>query len=574
MGALGVLPARAQSTLPTLPSTQAPQLKSPAASKSSSSSATPRSASSGTAPRSLADGPGTEVEETEALRHSKKGLALEAKVEPFGARLFRGHFGAREDGLNPDYIVMPGDHVAIQVWGAIELSQVFVVDSQGKVFLPQVGPVQLAGVRNRDLTSVVREGLARVYTRNFEVYTNLVTAKPVGVLVTGGVVHPGRYAGIPSDSVLYFLEQAGGIDAALGSYRRIDILRKGQPLASVDLYAFILEGQLETLQFEEGDTIVVRRRGPAVALQGQVGLEALVELSGSASTGAEALRIVPEAARATWVTVSGVRAGQPMTQTLRLAEFRNFQLADGDRVELREEGRADAIFVRLEGEFEGPSLLAVKRGARLREVLHHIPVDRRISNLDGIHLKRLSVAQAQKDAIDDALFRLERSALLGLSGSDAETNIRVKEADLVQRFVERARLIQPLGRVVTRQGDQLLNVLLEEGDTIVIPPQTNVIRVSGEVFMAQAAMYCSECRVRDYVALAGGVTDRANTDRMILYRPSGQIVLADSNSLVGPGDEILVLPRVDSKLLQNALDITQVIYQVAVSAAVVLFLVP
>src|SRR6187399_2217997 len=152
-------------------------------------------------------------------------------VKPFGSNLFIGNFlRAREDGLNPAYVITPGGHVAVNTWGAVRINEVFVVDSQGNIFLPEVGPIQLAGVRNAALTENVRQGLKKVYARYFDVYTNLITAKPVAVYVTGGVTRPGRYAGIPSDSVLFFLDQASGIDPQLGSYRNISILRNGQSI--------------------------------------------------------------------------------------------------------------------------------------------------------------------------------------------------------------------------------------------------------------------------------------------------------------------------------------------------------
>ena len=67
-----------------------------------------------------------------------------------------------------------------------------------------------------------------------------------GVLVTGAVPRPGRYAGIPSDSALVFLDQAGGIDARTGSYRHVQLLRGGQVVAELDLYDFLLRGTLPT----------------------------------------------------------------------------------------------------------------------------------------------------------------------------------------------------------------------------------------------------------------------------------------------------------------------------------------
>jgi len=491
--------------------------------------------------------------------------------EPFGARLFTGNFlRTRQDGLNADYLVMPGDRIQVNTWGALETSAVVLVDAQGNVFLPNVGPVQVAGTKNSELTAKIKAGLSRVYARNFEVYTNLLSAKPVAVFVTGGVKRPGRYAGVPSDSVLFFLEQAGGIDPRLGSYRHLTVLRGDQKLAELDLYDFLLRGTLPAVQFKDGDTVLVNPRGTVVEMRGEVTLPATLEFKSSVVPGAEALAVVPSIARATQVTIEGIRNGVPISRTLSVAGFKTFSLQNGDAITLRGDGRADTILVRLEGEFNGPSVLAVRRGARLVDVLNYVSVDPALSNPKAVHVRRASVAKAQKTAIDDALFRLERSALLALSASQGEANIRVREAELTQKFVERARLIQPLGRVVTARNSQQRNVVLEADDVIVVPARTNVVRVGGEVMMTQAVMFRPQATAADYITDSGGYTDRSDKSRVIVIRANAEVAVGDTDLPVFPGDEILVPPKVDNKILQNAVDVTQVIYQIAVSAAVVI----
>lgn len=498
------------------------------------------------------------------------GAAGQLGLMPFGHNLFMGNFlRAREDGLNPDYVIMPGDHVSVHTWGVIDFNEVLVVDGQGNVFLPGIGPVRLAGVRNRELTSVVTAGLGRVYSRNFEVYTNLMTAKPVAVYVTGGVARPGRYAGVPSDSLLFFLDQAGGIEPSLGSYRRIAVLRGEQRIAEIDLYDFILAGKMVPLQFQDGDVVLVERRGPVIELTGDVASPTLLEFRADRFDGADALGVIPGAARATEVTVQGIRDGTPFVRTLALADFSHLSLRDGDRIELRGEGRAGHIVVRIEGEFEGVSELSVRRGSRLLDVLNHVEVKPRLANTRAVHLRRGSVARAQKDSIEDSLFRLERSALLALSQSQGESAIRAKEAELTQSFVERARLIQPLGRVVTARDGQQRNIVLEEGDVIVIPGRTNVVRVGGEVMMAQAVMYRPGMKAKHYIRDAGGPSERADRGKVIVLHANAEVEIGDAGTRVLPGDEVLVPPRIDRKLLQNAADVTQVIYQIAVSAGVV-----
>ena len=491
---------------------------------------------------------------------------------PFGANLFLGNFiRQQEEGTNPEYVVMPGDRIAVNTWGTVEVNRIFVVDGQGNIFLPGIGPVLLEGVRHRNLTSTVKAHIAKVYRSNFGVYTNLLTAAPVGVFVTGGVARPGRYAGVPSDSVLFFLDQAGGIDPALGSYREIVVLRGDKTIAEVDLYDFVINGKLAMVQFIDGDTILVRRRGPVVVVEGEVASRSLIEFKGPL-TGGGALAVMPMLARATAVTIRGVRRGHAFHQTLSIEEFRGVSLEDGDTIRFRDDGRAETILVQLQGEFKGPSLLSVDRGARLLDVLNYVEVDPALTDVSAIHLRRAEVAEAQKKSIEDSLHRLERSAMLALSTTEKEAAIRVKEAELMHGFVQSARLIQPLGRVVTSVRGRQLNILLKEGDTIVIPARSNVVRLSGEVQVAQAVVYSSNMRVRDYVRLAGGYTARANRGKVIIIHASAAVTMANADTRVRPGDEVLITPKVDRKLLQNAADLTQVIYQIAVAAAVVIAL--
>ncbi len=501
---------------------------------------------------------------------NQQQLEKEHPLQPFGANLFSGNFlSSRKDGINPNYVVMPGDKVAVYTWGSVRINQVYTVDSQGNIFVPEIGPVHLAGVKNSDLTETVKARLKRVYYKGFNAYTNLITANPVGVFVTGSVVRPGRYAGIPSDSALFFLDQAGGIDPNLGSYRSVVIIRNGEQLTEIDLYDFILSGKLDTPQFQDGDTILVQRRGSIIELHGNVARPSFVELKKETNTGADALAVIPKAAHATEVTIKGSRNGLPFNRTLSIAAFQHEPLVDGDMVTIRTDGRAGTIIVQFEGEFDGPGMLSVKRGSRLVDVLNLIPVDPAFANTRSVHIKRLSVAKAQKDAINDSLFRLERSALLALSSTAGGIAIRVKEAELTAKFVERARQIDPLGRVVTAQDGQQLNVLLEDGDVIVIPKKTNVVRVGGEVMMSQAVMHRPDLRAKDYIAMAGGYSNRADDDLVIVLHADASVSMESPRITIQPGDEILVPPKIDTKVWQGVMDVMQVIYQVAVSSAVV-----
>ncbi|AKF09657.1 Capsular polysaccharide export system periplasmic protein KpsD [Sandaracinus amylolyticus] len=467
--------------------------------------------------------------------------------------------------------MLPGDRVMVSAWGAVTVSEILTVDTQGNLFLPGVGPVRVAGVRNDELTPTVRAAMQRLYRGSFDVYTNLLNASPVAVFVTGGVRRPGRYAGIPSDSVLVFLDQAGGIEPEAGSYRRITVLRGGQPIAELDLYDFLLRGQLTTPQFEDGDVVLVGRRGPVIEVQPHELEPVLVELEGDGdSTGADVLEVIAPGARVDSVTVRGAREGLPTARTFAVSSFGDVRLRDGDIVTFRRDLQADFIVVRVQGEFLGHGEFAVARGTRLLDLLNYVPVDPELANVGAVSLRRRSVQAQQRQSLQESLDRLERAVLLAQSDTQGEAAIRRQEAEMMRTFVAQARRAQPHGIVVTSTAGRQVNVILEDGDVIVIPPHTNVVRIVGEVMMSQAVMFRPDLRVDDYVRMVGGYTDRANRGHIIVRRANAEIEIGGGDIRLQPGDEVIIPPNVDDKWLQNGIDLAQVIYQLAVAASVVI----
>jgi len=512
-----------------------------------------------------------QAQETAATPPPAPAAAAPSGPRPFGANLFTGTYaGQREDGINPDYTILPGDRVMVNAWGAVTINDVFAIDTQGNLFLPGIGPVHVGGVRNEDLTTTVQAAIRRVYRGQFGVYTNLLTASPVAVFVTGGVARPGRYAGIPSDSVLFYLDQAGGIDPESGSFRHVQVVREGAPIADIDLYDFIRAGRMAPVQFEDGDAIVVGQRGPTVRVRTDHGPERLVELAGEETTGQALLEILPPGPRVHSVNIDGMRDGSYVVRSATPEELAEMPLRDGDRVTLLEDHRADSIVVRLQGEFEGPSQIAVPRGTRLLDLLNHVPVDPAIANARDVFIRRERVRREQRRALHESLDRLERSTMLALSDTNTESEIRVREAEMIQAFVDRARNIEPHGMIVTTTAGRQLNLLLHDDDVIVIPSRTNIVRVVGEVQVPHAVQFRPDLSVEDYVAMAGGYGSRANTGAVMIRRANAEIVVGGTDTEIHPGDEIMVPPAIDDKFFQNGIDLAQVIYQIAVAASVVL----
>lgn len=493
----------------------------------------------------------------------------EAFPPPYGANLFAGGYETeRSDGLNDNYLIAAGDKINIWLWGAVNFSNVVTVDNQGNIFIPEIGPIQVKDIRASEVNALVTSKIKQIYTNNVSVYVNLLTATPVSVYLSGPVIRPGQYAGMASDSILYFLKRAGGIDSERGSYREIKVIRSGKAIAEIDLYDFIQTGVLPKLSFQDGDVILVSPQKSAITVAGGVRNPFRFELEHAVSRGKELSQYSRPLAKVSHVGVIGNRPDGPFSLYMTYQQFQEFELKDGDKIIFNDDLHAQVMDIQISGSYLGPSYFAVKKSTRLHDLLSYIPIDPVLTNAGSIYILRKSVAEKQKEMIEDSLNRLERSVFTAPASSDGEAAIRAKEAEMVMLFTERARKIEPLGKVIVSDSGNIANILLEQGDQIVIPYKTDLIQIGGEVLMPQAVVYNPNASVDDYVAWAGGFTDRAEDSRIAIVRANG-LVEFDSKKPIEKGDQILVLPKVDTKTMQAVKDITQVIYQIAVAANVI-----
>lgn len=507
---------------------------------------------------------------TEQVAQSELIPTEEETLKPFGFNLFNGGFTAeKEDGINPGYQITPGDIIELRVWGAAEQNEQLGVDPKGNIFVQKVGPIRVAGVRNDQLNQVVTAAIREVYTENVQVYTALVSSQPVAVFVTGYVANPGRFAGVASNSLLYYIDRAGGIDPVAGSYRDIRVLRRNRVIAKTDLYEFLLEGQLAEVQLRDGDTILVGSRGNVVTVTGDVRSSAEFELEEDTIRGAALLdlaRANPAGTHAFW---TGVREGEGQAGYLDLGEFRAAFFSDGDEITILSDRRDDTITVLVEGVFEGPSRYVVARGTRLGPILDTIPVIKGISAHEAISIRREGIYQRQKAILEESLRRLESAYLTASSSTREEAAIRVTEAGLIADFVRRAREVEPNGRLVLGNPADVRDLLLQQGDVISVPERTQTVLVSGEILIPQAVVFKENAGVEDYIDQAGGFTELANDENILILRQNGSAVRAE-NAVIRPSDQIMVLPKVPSKYLQFASEIVDITYKVAVSAGVLL----
>ncbi len=507
-------------------------------------------------------------------------LTQNTKAQEYGQWLFSGAFNKQGfTGINPNYRITQGDALLVQLWGGLDFQQEIKVDAQGNVFIPKVGPVKVLGVKNSDLNKVVLKSIKRVYKSNVQAYVSLISSQTVKVYLAGMVNKPGLYEGHSADSVMAFIDQAGGIRNNLGSYRFIEVKRQNKTVNKIDLYSFLQNGVISNTQLQDGDVILVQPKKGEITLEGQLGFNGKYEVKQSKNSLSEILNAAAISENATHVTVvspdnqKGIK--QVQAKQYELANIKNIQVQPGSLVRVSSQMRATSISVEVIGEHKSKFEMVLPWGATLKDLLAKVEYSE-LSNQQAIQLYRKSVAKRQKDMLHASLASLEQSVLTARSATKEAAQLRVAEAETILKWIEKAKQVQPKGQVLLADNYDASNVILKQGDRIVIPAKQSLVMVHGEVLFPTAITYDSEQSAKNYIAKAGGATNDIDDMNVLVMKPNGSFIDVNSDLTdedeIQPGDEIFVLAKPDVKSLQLTKDITQVIYQVAVSAAVVLAL--
>lgn len=503
--------------------------------------------------------------------------SVNLKSEVFGAQIFAGNF-AREGvpTFNPDYAISIGDKIQVRLWGAFEFDQLLEVDPRGSIFLPHVGPLKVLGVKNHELQKLVEGVMAKVFKANVSSYASLAVAQPVRVFVGGYVNRPGVYSGASMDGLLYYLDKAGGIDPDRGSFLSVQVKRGTETRASVNLYDFLLGGVMPLTQLSDGDVIFVEQKKHSYKVTGLVDSQKIFEFSSAQQTVADAIKLAKPGSVVTHVRITRNTGAIKNVEYYPMTDAGAVPVRDGDVLEFVSDRKPGTITVRVEGEHASAQEYVLPYDSKLNDLIGKIQFTDR-SDRQSLQLFRLSVKDRQREMLATSLKSLESAVLTARSGTSDEARLRKEEADLILQWVDRAKAIEPSGQVQLASSTPTDQVLLEHGDVIRVPTKDGLVLVSGEVLFPTSIIFSNQLTLADYIKRAGGYTQNAESARVVVAHRDGSFT--DGGSLaepaaageesVRPGDQILVLPKIDVKSRQVWKDLTQIIYQVAVSAKVI-----
>ncbi|NCC84812.1 MAG: polysaccharide export protein [Clostridia bacterium] len=496
----------------------------------------------------------------------------------FGANFFLGKFSqTKMPAYDPNYRIAIGDTVNVRFWGAMDFQADLKVDTLGNIFIPQIGNISVAGLPHAKLQQTIEAAVRKRYNDSLFVYATLANYQPVSVFVTGNVRNPGLYQGMSSDSVLQYLDKAGGIDPNNGSFRKVRIVRGKATVRGMDLYSFLTDGQVELFQFQNGDSIVVDNRMFQVEVLGDATRPFKFEFFAREMRAADVFKLaLPKPTATNFSVTKWNDNNEKITRSYPLAQKDQVIVGHGDSITLETDHNSLTTEVSLTGEHAGRHTYQLDRDASLQFLLDQTALTP-FSEPSSTQVFRKSVAQQQKQLLEAKLKELETLVLTAASASKDEAAMRAEESKLLLSFIDRARKAEPKGQIVINENSRPADFILEDGDTVYIPRRSNLVLVQGEVAFPGAHTWTEEATALDYISLAGDFSERSDRDKILIIRQNGQVIKCDSERAAKKvdmrmGDAILVMPKLEGKYLQFTRDITQILYQIAVSTGVLLAL--
>ena len=406
------------------------------------------------------------------------------KSEVFGRNIFNQKNLTFEPNLNvatpADYRLGPGDAVFVDVWGASQKTFTATVSPDGTLHLEGFGPVSVEGLTVAQAQSRLRSTLGSRYAGS-QLRLTVGETKSISVNVMGEVVMPGTYTLSPFATVFQALYSAGGV-GDIGTLRDIKVYRDGRLVTSVDVYDYILNGNLRgNVRLASGDVIVVGPYDCIVSVGGKVKRPMRYEMKKNESV-------------ATLLKYAGGFTGDAYEESLRLVrkaggnysvytigEFDRgtFQLLDGDSLSVDSTLARYSNMVELKGAVRRPGMY----------------------QMDGEIATVRALIEAGGGLLEEAV--TTRGIM---HRRKADRTLEVQAFDVA-------------GLLAHREPD----ITLRNEDVVFIPSREDQLReqhlsITGEVTYPGTYDYAEGTTLEDLVLQAGGLTNAASTVRVDVNR--------------------------------------------------------
>ncbi|MCP5163417.1 MAG: SLBB domain-containing protein [Hahellaceae bacterium] len=481
-----------------------------------------------------------EAADSTTLADKKEEKVVRQKLEQFGYELFAGSpttFAPVTDiPVSMDYAIGPGDTVQVQLYGKENTQLQLAVNREGQINFPNIGPLSVAGMTFAEMKEFLLDTIARQMI-GVKASITLGELRSIRVFVLGEAYKPGSYTVSSLSTITNALFVSGGI-TKIGSLRKVQLKRKGEVIATLDLYDLLLKGDTRSdKRLLPGDVIFIPPIGTTAGISGEVKRPAIYELKDEKTVGdlvslagGYQATAYPQASRIERIDPKGNRT----LVDVDLTQKKDLKIAthNGDVLQVFSVLEKMEDVVILEGHVHRPGGFAWKKGMRVSDMLTGF--EDLLPNPDLNY--GVIIRETQPDRRIQVLAFNPREAI---TQPKSAANIVLAPRDRLAIFAaEQAR--EPL----------LKNALLRLKSQVAYNEPPKVVSIQGAARFAGEYPLTPNATVKDLLQAAGGLELKADQQYALLvhriYNEARislkQLQLANDNDLqiaLQPGDMLL-----------------------------------
>ncbi|MFY0651244.1 MAG: SLBB domain-containing protein [Cyclobacteriaceae bacterium] len=412
-------------------------------------------------------------------------LLLEKELKIFGSEIFKDRKLNFEPSINTptpkNYQIGPGDEVIIDIWGASEQSYMLTVSPEGSILVSNLGPIYINGLTVERASAKVKSRLSKIYSglmsRNDQspntfFQMSLGATRSIKVNVIGEITNPGTYTLSSFSTAFNALYYAGG-PTENGSMRDIQLVRNNKVVGTLDIYKYLLQGQLSNdLKLEDQDVVLVKTYINRVTVDGEVKRPGIYEPMDN-----ESLYSVLEFAggfteNAYTSSIQIKRNGEKQKELLTVDKeaYKNTTISNGDIINVNQLIDRYTNRVRIEGAVNMPGEYELTEGLTAKQL---------IANAEGL----------RGDAFTG------RGLIIRLNDDYTISNLSFEVSDLLSGKAE--------------------DIILKNEDLIKISSifdlgEDKTLTIKGEVMNPGIFPFVSKMTVEDLIILSDGMRESAS----------------------------------------------------------------
>ena len=486
--------------------------------------------------------------------------------------------------VNASYVLGAGDKLLVNYYGSEELEVKTLINREGLVVLPLLGPVYLQGMTFSEANEFLKKK-AKNELLGTDVNLSVRDVRSIGVYILGEAYKPGKYVMSGLSSISTALYISGGVSEK-GSLRNIQIKRNNQIIATYDFYDFLLKGSVTTnISLQDGDVIFVPFIEDSITIGGAFKRPYRYEIK-DGETIKDAIQLaggfisdVMEDARLELSYIDR-KASQRKIITLDIDKNLDRPLSDGDLINISSTAGLAPQSIKLFGEINKPGEYSIQPGDTILDLLNRAGGMTNEAYHQGAVFLREDVAQSQKEAFNRSADQLENTIIDVITG-DKITQITEFTLSPIATLITKLRASNPPGRMIVDldtlklKTDPIKNFTLKDGDSLFIPKRPSYVSIVGEVLNTATVGFDPDLSVDQYIELSGGLNNAADEDKIFVILPNGksQLVrrsLFSSRNYILPGSTIVISrdPRPFDALSLTRI-VTPILADLATSAAAI-----